>query len=187
MLARTMSRDHEPLTNAVPLFRALTPNEMDEIVKISRLVKAESGKVIVQEGEEGRGMFVIVRGRAQARLQLYQGDDTHLAMLVAGDVIGELSLIDGQPTSATVTALEDCVLYFVERAAFSALRDALRPAAFKVLRGIAPIICERLRVINSRMEDMFSEPEHHLRAMEKRYRMLAAEGAAEAPAGGGRS
>ncbi len=185
MLGATMSRDYEPLTNAVPLFRALTPTEMDEIVRISRMVKADAGKVIVQEGEDGRGMFVVVHGRAQARIRLFQGDDTHLATIEKGDVIGELSLIDGQPTSATVTAVEDSVLYFIERTAFLELRDKLRPAAFKVLRAIAPMICERLRAINSRMEDMFSEPERHLRIMEKRYRVLAADGAVDdAPARG---
>ncbi len=180
-----MSRDYEPLTNAVPLFRALTPIEMDEIVRIARLVKAEAGKVIVKEGEAGRGMYVIVHGRAQARLRLFQGDDTFLATFQKGDVLGELSLIDGQPTSATVTAVDDCILYFLERTAFIELRDKLRPAAFKVLRAIAPMICDRLRGINARMEDMFSEPERHLRIMEKRIRVLAESGAHDdAPTGG---
>ncbi|MBT9556671.1 MAG: cyclic nucleotide-binding domain-containing protein [Myxococcales bacterium] len=176
-----MSRDYESLYKAVPIFRSLSPSEMDEIVAISRLFRAPAGTVVLMEGQQGKGMYVVVQGRASARMRLFQGDDAHLGTLEKGDVFGELSLIDNQPVSATVTAVTDSILYFVDRAQLSELRKALRPAAFKLLRALAPTICERLRQLNARIEDMFSQPEIHLRLMEDRYRHLAQDGALEAP------
>ncbi len=174
-----MGRDLEQFYKAIPLFKALTPAEVDEIVKVSRLFRAAAGTVVLEEGTEGLGMFVVVSGQVSARLRLFQGDEALLATLGKGDVFGELSLIDSGPVSATVTAVEDSILYFIERQQFDALRAALRPAAFKVLRAVAPTICDRLRAINNRVEEMFSNPERHLRMMEQRYRNLASDATVE--------
>ena len=185
MTTGPINRDHEVLYKAIPLFRALTPPEMDEIIQVSRIFRAQAGTVILEEGQDGRGMFVIVSGSVAARMRLFQGDDAHLGNLQKGDVFGEVSLIDSGPVSATVTATEETILYCIERSAFAGLRAALRPAAFKLLRAVAPTVCDRLRNINARMEDMFSNPERTLRQMEQRYRQLAEDGVNEAPQGGG--
>ncbi|MFT5432099.1 MAG: CRP-like cAMP-binding protein [Myxococcota bacterium] len=165
--------DYSKLYRAVPFFRTLSTEELDEVVKISRLFKAPKGHLILEEGKAGHGMYVIVSGSATCRLRLFQGDDTHLANLYEGDVFGEMSLIDDGPVSATVTAVDDCVLYHVDKARFDELRAALRPAAFKILRALGPTTCDRLRSINDRIGLLFSEPEKHLRLMERRYHRLA--------------
>jgi len=167
------AEEYEKLYKAVPFFRSLTTEELDEIVAISRLFRAPKGHDILEEGKPGHGMYVIVHGMCTCRLQLFQGDDTHLANLYKGDVFGEMSLIDDGPVSATVTSVNDCVLYHIDKARFTELRDNLRPAAFKILRALGPTICERLRTINGRIGEIFSEPEKHLRLMERRYRRLA--------------
>ncbi len=165
--------DYAKIYKAVPLFRTLTTDELDEIIQISRLFKAPKGYTILEEGKPGHGMYVIVHGLCTCRMRLFQGDDTHLANLYKGDVFGEMSLIDDGPVSATVTTVNDCILYHIDKRKFAELRDTLRPAAFKVLRALGPTICERLRAINLRIGEIFSEPQKHMKLMEKRYRRLA--------------
>lgn len=165
--------DYAKLYKAVPLFRSLSTGELDEIIGISRLFKAPKGYTILEEGKSGHGMYVIVMGMCTCRMRLFQGDDTHLANLYKGDVFGEMSLIDDGVVSATVTTVNDCILYHVDKERFDALRKALRPAAFKILRALGPTICDRLRAINNRIGEIFGEPEKHMKLMERRYRRLA--------------
>lgn len=155
--------------SAVPVFRTLTEEELEEVLSISKLYRVGKGYVVVRQGDAGDGMYVIVQGSAQVQLQLFQGDRTSLAVLKSGDVFGELSLIDRIPRSATVVMQEDGVLYRVDADGFDALRQKLRPAAFKIIREVAPILCQRMREINRRVGEIFENPERSMAILEKRY------------------
>ncbi len=165
--------DYVKIYNAVPIFRSLSREEIDEVVGASRLFRAPAGYTILKEGLPGQGMYVIVSGMANCRLKLHQGDETPLATLHKGDVFGEMSLIDDGPVSATITTVDECVLYHIDKARFAEMRTAMRPAAYKILRALAPTICERLRAINARIGEVFAEPEKSLAIMEQRYKQLA--------------
>jgi CRP/FNR family transcriptional regulator, cyclic AMP receptor protein len=153
----------------VPLFRALSAEELEEIIGISHLYRVKRGYVVVREGDPSDGMYIVVRGSAQVQMELHQGDQTRLAVLMPGDVFGEISLLDSAPRSATVIMREDGILYRVDAAGFETLRERLSPAAFKVIREIAPIICTRLREINTRVETLFANPQKGMALMERRY------------------
>jgi len=175
-------RDYSKLYNAVPIFKALAREEVDEIVSISKMFKARSGHVLLEEGKSGHGAYIIVQGEASIHIRLYQGDDTHIATLGKGDVVGEMSLIDDAPVSATVTTTTQCIVLHIQKDKFDELRSAFRPAAYKLLRAMSPMLCERLRAINERIGSVFKEPERHMKLMEKRYQHLSSHaGAVDAP------
>lgn len=161
--------DFSRIYRIVPLFRALSSEDLEEIIAISHLYRVQRGYVVVREGDPSDGMYVVVKGSAQVQMELHQGDQTRLAVLAPGDVFGEISLLDEAPRSATVIMREDGVLYRVDAAGFQRLRERLRPAAFKVIREIAPIICARLREINARVGELFANPEKGMALMERRY------------------
>lgn len=161
--------DYTRIYRIVPLFRALSAEDLDDIVGISHLYRVRRGYVVVKEGDASDGMYVVVRGSAQVQMQLHQGDQTRLAVLMPGDVFGEISLLDRAPRSATVIMREDGVLYRVDADGFQKLREQMRPAAFKVIREIAPVICARLREINARVEALFKDPQRGMALMERRY------------------
>jgi CRP-like cAMP-binding protein len=165
--------DLSKVRDAVPIFADLHDAELREILDISQVFKAPKGMTLLEEGLPGHGMYVVIQGMMTCRLQLFQGDDVHLANLYKGDVVGEMSLIDNKEMSATVTALSDCVLYHVDKVKFEQLRKEMRPAAFKLLRALAPTICGRLRAINLRIGEVFSQPEKHMKLMQRRYAQLA--------------
>ncbi len=163
------STNHERIYRLVPLFRGLSPEELDELIGASRLFRVKQGCAVITEGEESDGMFIIVQGRAQVQLRFDQGDRTQLAELGPGDVFGELALLDRLPRSATVVMKEDGVLYKLEAAGFELLRKQLRPSAFKVIRELAPVMAGRLRDINRRVGEFFSDPEASMAMLEERY------------------
>jgi CRP-like cAMP-binding protein len=166
---------YQRILTLVPLFKALSTEELDEIVKISKLLRVKKGVTVVEEGDEGTAMYILVEGKASVLKRLPNGDSTQLAELAAPTVFGEMSLIDHAPRSASVCTTTDTVLFQINLQEFNRLRTAYSPAAYKILRGIAPTVCGRLRRVNDRIGEFFKNPESGLAEIEKQF--LGREGA----------
>ncbi len=80
-----------------------------------RLYKA--GEVILRENEIGEAAYIIERGRVEVTKEL-NGQHIHLAFLGAGEIFGEMSIIDDKPRSATITAVEETVVREIHRDEF---------------------------------------------------------------------
>lgn len=153
------ARLHAKILSMIPLFRTLNPDELREIMSMSKLLRVPRGVTVVEEGEEATAMYILVEGKGDVTKRVGGGDKTRLAVLQAPTVFGEMSLIDRAPRSATVTTQSDCVLFQINLRAFNRLRSSYHPAAFKVLREIAPTMCGRLREVNMRVGEFFKNPE----------------------------
>jgi small-conductance mechanosensitive channel/CRP-like cAMP-binding protein len=99
----------------VPLFATLTGSERAELLAVGRPVMYARGEAIVRQGQAGRSLFVIRRGEASVTLAGTQGE---VARLRSGDVFGEMSLLTGEPRTATVTAAIDCDLLEIDADGF---------------------------------------------------------------------
>jgi len=91
----------------VALFKELPEPGLQMLAERGRPKHFATGEVIMRQGDVSDALHVITRGRV--RVERDQPGDTPLVLaeLGAGDVIGEMGLLDGGPRSATVTALED--------------------------------------------------------------------------------
>ena len=126
----------------VPLFSPLHQDDLDDIAKRAEEVEIPKGAILAQEGREGRECFLILEGTAVVRRQLRE-----VARIGAGDVFGEMSLIDGQPQSMTVQMLEPSVVLVIKRADFIELVHDTPGFAEKLLVGLSI----RLREANERL------------------------------------
>jgi CRP/FNR family transcriptional regulator len=97
---------YEEILAQVPLFRDLAPREIQILASSCREREYPAGAVLLRQGETGVGLFVIVEGRVRVTQHREGGQEYELAMLGKGDVVGEMSLLDDLPRSATATALE---------------------------------------------------------------------------------
>jgi CRP/FNR family transcriptional regulator, cyclic AMP receptor protein len=84
-----------------PLWSGLTEKELKVIARSFKELKYESGDIIVRKGEAGVGFYLIAEGTAEVR-----SDGKVLSKLGPGQFFGEMSILDGQPRSADVVALE---------------------------------------------------------------------------------
>jgi CRP-like cAMP-binding protein len=157
----------------LPVFRGLTDSEAGDIAQLMRLEQRPEGAELCEEDAPGDSIFVLERGSVVATKRTAQGDEQALATIAGPSVIGELALIDGAPRSATVRAATTVTFYRIAVADFDALRAKNHAGAYKVLKNLALVSCERLRDTNERIAAFFADPKASLAAMQERQRVLA--------------
>ena len=92
-------QDKTDVLAELPLLQGLSDRDMSRIATTARFVEHEAGTVICRQGDTGRDVFILISGSV-----LVQQGSRFLAKLGAGDVVGELAVLDDQPRSADVYA-----------------------------------------------------------------------------------
>ncbi len=123
---------------------AETPEEaLAEVVSTLKEVAVKAGEAIVKKGEVGRSMYIIISGR----VRVHDGERT-LAELGERDIFGELTVLDAEPRSATVTAIRDTRLFRLDQdVLYELMADHV-----EVARGIIQVLTRRLRRLSSQDE-----------------------------------
>src|SRR5215207_6505170 len=129
------------LLGNVPLFSACSKRDLSRIAALVDEIDVPEGKVLMRQGEPGWECFVIAAGKGKATVR-----GSGSASLGPGDVVGEMSLLDGRPRSATVTARSDMHLLVLTSRNFSALIDEVPLVARRIMAGLA----ERVREVEAR-------------------------------------
>ena len=103
---------------ASPLFEAMQPAELDEILNFATERRVRRGQMIFQRGDNGSSMMAVLRGRVRISSVSGDGKEVTLNVISPGEIFGEIALLDGEPRSADATAIEDTLLLVVERRQF---------------------------------------------------------------------
>jgi CRP/FNR family transcriptional regulator, cyclic AMP receptor protein len=101
----------------------------------------KAGKSLFVMGERGDGCYRLERGLLKVVITSPYGAERILAFLPEGSIVGELSLIDAQPRSASVIAVENCELSFISQAAFAQIIEQ-KP---EICRYLVNVLAARLR------------------------------------------
>src|SRR5262252_6973533 len=88
----------------IPLFCELSRRELRNLADAGIQRDYPAGTTIVEQGETGVGLYVLIKGRAQVEQHLPDGTDRQLSLLGGGDMFGEMALLDSSPRSASVVA-----------------------------------------------------------------------------------
>ena len=133
-----MARDraHEAVFADVDLFKDLTKTQLRRLASASIEVSHPSGKAVATEGSNGLAFHLIIEGSARVTK-----NGRELRVLGPGDYFGEISMIDGQPRSATVTALEPLKAMAIPHQDFETVIDEDPGFARCLLKNL----CARLR------------------------------------------
>jgi CRP/FNR family cyclic AMP-dependent transcriptional regulator len=124
------------LLRRVPLFAGLGGRDLEEVARLVDEVDVPAGHVLTTQGQSGAEFFVIVSGSARV-----DRDGVKVMTLRDGDFLGEISLIDGRPRSATVTAETPLQLLVLAHREFHSLLDRFPTIQRAVLNALA----ERVR------------------------------------------
>jgi CRP-like cAMP-binding protein len=143
--------DEVGLLAQVPLFYLLEPEHLRELAGKLAHRSYQRGDVIFQKGDSGTTMYVIKGGQVKVSTVSPQGAEVVLANLTDGDFFGELSLLDGSPRSATVTATATTHTLTLRRIDFLDIAHRRPELAVSMLAALS----KRLRHTNVLLEDAF--------------------------------
>lgn len=146
--------DKAKLLSGSSLFCELSYEALAELAQHaqSRLVRAK--QVVLAQGERSDEMYAVIHGRLKVMRSNTEGRELTLAILEAGEVFGELAMLDGGPRTATIEALEDCELLVLQRA----MVDQYLNAHPLVMRSMIQTLCERLRSADELVQDTLFLP-----------------------------
>ncbi|MBI4234335.1 MAG: Crp/Fnr family transcriptional regulator [Chloroflexi bacterium] len=94
------------LLKRVPFFTGLEPEALGRLAALFRPSRYRRNEVIFHQGDPGTTLHLITEGMVKVVLPSLEGEERILAFLSVGDYFGELSVLDGQPRSATAVAME---------------------------------------------------------------------------------
>jgi cAMP-dependent protein kinase regulator len=98
-----------------PLFRGMSVREIIAVIHGLRLQTFAAGEILVTEGEPGDSLFVLTTGLCRAFVRNPAGRNVEVRELREGDFFGEISVLTGQPRSATITTATPCELLELDR------------------------------------------------------------------------
>jgi acetate kinase len=124
-------QDLNSFLSELPLFRSFSTAQLETLKEKSELKTYAPCGTIIKFGQPGKFLGVIIDGKAEAVITEETGK-RRIGVIKQGDVIGEMSLLTGEPTSADVIALEKCQLLLIPQDVFSTVLVA-NPGAMMVL------------------------------------------------------
>ena len=138
----------------IPIFAGLPERVIGLLADKLRVVNVVPGAQLLREGEHARSMFVVRDGEMQILKHGKHGAEYKLAVLKAGDCVGEMSLIDIQPRSATARAVGAATLYVLDLAEIGKLYASDVEAYALLVLNISREISRRLRCADDALVDM---------------------------------
>ena len=133
-----------------PLFQAMRPEELDEILSCALERRFKRGQTIFQKDDTGSSMMAVLRGRVRISVMSAEGKEMVLNVISPGEVFGEIALLDGQPRSADATAIEETALLVVERRNFLPFLTGNQDLMLRLLA----VLCARLRQTSLALEQV---------------------------------
>jgi len=146
----------EPISDFLlntPLFDGLKTNEIKNIAKHLSSIELSKDEILVKEGEEGNCVCFVVEGTLDVIKQSLTGESVIITALHRGRSIGEMSIIDDFPRSATVKARTQVKLVILTREGFDLLLEENPQVGIKILKKISRLLSLNLRKTSSRLAD----------------------------------
>jgi CRP/FNR family cyclic AMP-dependent transcriptional regulator len=146
----SIGEDGQRLLMACPLFKPLDGDLRSRLAARARRLRCRAGDVIFDMGEEGQNMMAVLSGIVRVSIPSPQGKQIVLADLSAGEVFGEIALLDGGYQPADATALTNCDLAVLSRRDVLPLLQQRPDVCFTLLA----VVCQRLRESQEKMTDI---------------------------------
>jgi CRP-like cAMP-binding protein len=138
------------LIRRVPLFSMLSDAQAQTIAESVTKQRFRRGEAIVEGGKKANALYIILNGRAHVVATDSRGREAILANLKQGDYVGEMSLIDNQPHSATVRAEVQTDVLVLGRTQFA----RILPENAAMTYAIMKVLVQRLRQADRKIESL---------------------------------
>ena len=121
--------------------------DIKNLIKVCSVRRFEAQDIIFEEGDSGSEMFIILSGSARVLITATNGNKVEIAQLKAGDIFGEMSLLEGLRRSATVQLLEDTTTVAVNERNFESVIRQEPALALRIMKSLS----DRIRKQNAEL------------------------------------
>ena len=139
------------------IFKELSNREIQNIARIAYQRHYSAGEVIIHEGQNAAGMYIVVDGQAEVTKALEDGKILHLTTLEDSELFGDVGLLDSSPRTATVRATRDSYILGFFRPELLELMNSNPRLASKIIFKLGQILTARFRFIHNEFEKAQAE------------------------------
>jgi CRP-like cAMP-binding protein len=142
--------DHIALLRSHPVFGGLDSSQLRRLGAYARTRRLRAGATLFTKGDPGTALFAVGEGTVKITVPSVDGREAMFNLLHAGEIFGEIALLDGQPRTADAVAVTDCELMVIERRDFLAFLHSEPSVALKLIE----LLCARLRFAGEHLEEV---------------------------------
>jgi len=139
----------------VPLFRQVEESALVDLARVATMSEMEDGDVLFGEGEPADEVAFVISGSIRLTCMATDGPEIVVGYAQAGDILGEMAILDPAPRSASARAAEGAVVLHVPRASFEDFIDEGHVVARVMIVAIRQMMTQRIRVLNERIGALF--------------------------------
>lgn len=139
------------ILRSLPFFQELTPEELEQVVALGRVVTYPKEMILFREGDKGEALYVVLEGSVRVSKAVPGSRDEAMAFMERGSFFGEMALVDEFPRSATAVASQDCKVLFIDKQAFIQLIQGDPVIGRKILWAFCRTLSLRLRETTDRI------------------------------------
>lgn len=136
--------------NEIALFQGLPLTQLSRLNELLHRKTFAPGSIFITAEQPGDVIYIVISGTVKVFIEDAEGTEVILAILLAGEVVGEMSLLDQQCRSANAIALEETTVFWMDRANF---RECLRTMP-GIHTNLFKLLCKRLRLANARIQSL---------------------------------
>ncbi|NKB19039.1 MAG: cyclic nucleotide-binding domain-containing protein [Alphaproteobacteria bacterium] len=144
------AQDKKSLLLAHTFIESLDDEDVDRLAQHARLMTYGAGETIFRKGDPGLSMMVVIKGCVRISTITSEAKEIVLNLIQAGEVVGEIALLDGKERSADATAIQFTEALVLERRDFLPVLERNPRAAIRMLE----VLCDRLRRTSEQVEDL---------------------------------
>ncbi|MBV6501734.1 MAG: cAMP-activated global transcriptional regulator CRP [Prosthecobacter sp.] len=141
------------MASLTPLLANFGANELQLLSSYGDSRSYEPGDFLIRQGEDNEHLFLVLRGKIEV-LQEVDGELKQVALLESGDSLGEVSVFDPGPASATVRAVSGAEVWHISKDSLDRLHTASPKVAYRLISRIATCLSHRLRTMNDKFVDL---------------------------------
>lgn len=137
--------------------------DLNELSQFGKLYRFEAGQYLFQQGDTGANMYIILKGKVTVSLESAIGEPIKVAEMLPGNFVGEMSVLEKLPRSATVQAAVETIALSIDQDHFLDFINSKPDWAFRVMQSLS----SRVRKINEKLSSSQMNEEDIQKGLEK--------------------
>jgi CRP/FNR family cyclic AMP-dependent transcriptional regulator len=133
-----------------PIFCDLEPEALDQLCRYAKHVTLKRGATIVSKGDPGTSLFAVISGTVKISVSSTEGRNAILNFIGAGEIFGEIAVLDGQARTTDAIANTNCEIFIIDRRDFLPFVRSQPALAMKLIE----LLCKRLRWTSDQVEQI---------------------------------